>query len=176
MKWSEGTTWEMMLDWCTRLHDGTYPTSSPSCAPKLVGCSKPSDRCKALAIWIDHDGRKGLCSMPHLECEHRIFDYKEGHTPQISKEAKSPGVKTDSAQAILAWVALTLRDITQSEMPEGVRRYASSLLSDSDYSTDHDTLQTLGTEILRRLKEDRPWQRKGDTGNLAQSAASKPSG
>lgn len=149
----------MMLEWATKLHDGIYPSSSPSCAPKLVGCDKPSDRCKALAIWIDHDGRKGICSLPHLDCEHRIFDYKEGHAPQVSKEAKSPGVKTDSAQAILAWVSRTLVDITNSDMPLVVRRYASSLIMDSDESVTIDTAQALGEEMLRRLGEDTPWKK-----------------
>ena len=159
MKWSEGRTWMAMLDWCTRLHDGIYPTSSPTPTPKLTGCREPTKRCKALAIYQDGGMGQSYCTVPHIPCPMQIEDYKEGHTAQTSKEARTPGVKTDSAKAIMDWTARTLEAISTSEAPLEVSRYAASLLVDSDESVAIQTAQALGEEMLRRLGEDMPWKR-----------------
>lgn len=148
-----------MIDAATRLHDGLYPSQSPTPALKMCGCKEPRRQCSDLAIY-----HRGQCTVPRFlprgivtDCPSRVYDWKPAQQAQTSRKgAKAPSVRDGTSADISRWMTRTLKKIAlRGDLR--VRAYARSLLLDSDYTTTIETVQMLGETMLQRLEREKPW-------------------
>lgn len=154
-----------MVDAASRLHDGIWPTSSPTPAPKIVGCKCPETQCEKLAI-VARTDHGFICTKPAFipslqgvtDCDRRIYDWREGGVAQSAiKESKAPTVNVGTTADIIAWTRHTLDYISANAGNPGVRIAAAMFLHDQDVNVSIDVLEALGNMMLDRLHFDKPW-------------------
>ncbi len=167
MRWRDLGTWEGMIAAATRLHDGIYPSQSPVPAPKLCGCKGPEAQCVKLAVAYDSP-RGWVCTQPGFvpalqqptDCDKRIYDWKEGQSPQSGhKDAKSPSVADGKTAEILSWVRDTLDYLCVNAGRPDVRIAAGMLLEDGDVNVSMQTYEVLGNMMLDHYHLDKPYQK-----------------
>lgn len=167
MRWKDLRDWESMIDAATRIHDGYWPTSSPTPVPNLCGCTSPEAQCVTLAI-AEQTPSGWYCTKPAYipalqgatDCDRRIYDWKEGGTAQSgSKESKPPGVPEFRSADIMEWVRSTLDYLQANNGHPAVRICAGMLLDNQDVSVSMDTLERTGEAMLDRLMLDTPWKK-----------------
>lgn len=93
-----------------------------------------------------------------LDCPNRIYDWKPAQKAQTSRDPKAPSVRDSTSADVFAWVSGCLKWIG-SNGDKRVRGYALSLLNDTDYTTDMETVKLLGETMLERLALESPWKR-----------------
>lgn len=171
MRWRQLDTWQGMIAAATMLHDGIYPSSSPTPAGKACGCSDPTSECVKLAVAAEVPSG-WVCTVPsylpslfisgamrHETCPSLIPDWKPMSTAQGgSKESKSPGIPESTTADILAWVRSSLDYLQANNGHPGVRIAAGMLLSDLDVSVSIETLERLGEAMLDRFHYEKPWK------------------
>lgn len=156
-----------MIAAATMLHDGIYSSQSPVPAPKMCGCREPEAQCVKLAVaYRSHQG--WVCTQPGFvptlqqptDCDRRIYDWKEGQSPQPThKGAKAPTVADSKNAEILAWVRKTLDYLCVNAGRPDVRIAAGMLLEDGDVNVSMQTYEVLGNMMLDRYYLDRPDQK-----------------
>lgn len=167
MRWCDLDSPEAMIEAATRIHDRVWPTSSPTPAPKLMGCLAPERECIHLAI--AQQTHYGWCCtnmsfLPRIysqECPSRIHDWRPGQTAQGGGyESKPPGggrVLYDKTAAIVAWLRHVLDWLTVNCGDPAVRIYAQTLLDDADVPVSERVMLKTGALMLERKNHERPW-------------------
>jgi len=157
-----------MALWATAIHDGVYPSSSPTPSPKMCGCKDPEAQCVKLAI-AEGTPYGWCCTKPNhvpalqqpTDCDRRIYDWKPAQTPQgFAKESKAPTVTDGKTADILAWTRRTLEHLQLNAGPLGVRMLAAMLLNDGDPNVSQQVWDELTDAMLDRLNHEKPWKRR----------------
>lgn len=166
-RFTELHTWEAAAQLAASLHerDG-YSSRSAMPTPMLDACLAPTVVCVDSG-WAQEMGGKWCCTAPYGHsayidgdttypfvppCPARITNKRVGLAAQMPETlGRFPEPPDFETVAVLAWVRTCLACITASEMSEGVCDYAKALLSDLDVTTDMETVEALGREMVRRF-------------------------
>ena len=169
VKWRDLSTWQGMVEAATMLHDGIYPSSSPTPAGKACGCKSPTPECVKLAVAAPVPGG-WVCTVPSYapgavgamrpdQCPNLLPNWKPMSSPQGgSKESKSPTVADGKTADILDWVRHTLDYLQANNGHPGVRIAAGMMLHDSDIRVSMDILERMGEAMLDRYHYEKPWR------------------
>ena len=164
LTWDCLDSWQTAIEAATYLHDGFHSTTSPTPVPKMQGCRPPSPHCVDSG-WALRRPVGWMCTAPdtfvppeyeftHI-CPSRVFDWKPSLAPHISEDvfAEAHEPPDQVTLDVLRWIRRTLCSIAVGECPHEVRRYAATLLNDTDDSVLIDVVQATGEEMCRRAGE-----------------------